>query len=113
MSQIHDLRRIDDRETFGDEVAVGQSEPRVDHHRLAGVQHEGVDRKESQAGHLKLVVEDRDVFVESIVCMSSPGVGDRQKVSGGEQPRAGLAPREDAAELHGVELEGIAVGARP
>lgn len=38
-----DVRGVDDAAEVGQEVPVGQAEPGVDHHRFAGVQHEGVD----------------------------------------------------------------------
>jgi hypothetical protein len=61
-----DGRRVDDGTQRGHEVAVRQAQAGVDDDGFARVKDERVDRKESDPWDLKVVVEHRDVLVDSI-----------------------------------------------
>ena len=93
------------RRESGDEVPVGQAEAGVDHHRLAAVQHEGVDGQEPDAGHLEVVVEDGDVPADS-VCVHDVSLDSCLERNWRiQKPFAGRASAECSAELDRVERD--------
>ena len=99
------VRRVDHLGQRRDEVAVGQPEAGVDDDRLGGVDHEGVDRQETEAGHLDVVVEDGDVRVSAVDVhvFSLVGRWVSERDRSGEQAVGGAAAGHDAAELDGVQ----------